>query len=58
MDFKAMDRIMGRDSRLTVRERHVAERREHQFSDDIGGASANYVEPKFGNGDKESNAER
>ena len=30
------------------RDRAIRERQAHQFSSDIGGASANYVEPKFG----------
>jgi len=48
VDFKAIDRIMGNTGRQSVRDRYVAERRNHQFSQDIGGCSDNYVEPKFG----------
>lgn len=56
MKFPTIDRLMKpRDERdepeverRRLIERHVQDRRNHQFSDSIGGDSANYREPKFG----------
>jgi hypothetical protein len=48
VDFKALDRLMGKPRPMSTGERMVRDQRAHQFSNDIGGASENYREPKFG----------
>ena len=36
--------------RQRVAQRRINERRDHRFSDDIGGSSSNYRSPYFGRG--------
>lgn len=47
MDTYTFRRLMGHRD-VDPRDRMIAERRAHQFSDSIGGDSSNYMEPKFG----------